>query len=68
MPQEYTRQRQGRDFLSHGHSQPADMSGGTQATSLYEQLERYKQEAERNAVSVDGAEPPIENGGNARER
>ena len=77
MLNEYTRQRQGRDFsiLNHlanaemsvegnynnidgiiGNNDPKDDSG--KKKSLLEQLEQHRTEAERNAVPVDGHEPP----------
>jgi hypothetical protein len=72
MPNEYTRQRQGRDFPIFNAFQAAEMS--TEANysnidgilgnndpkdkkSLLEQLAQCKKEAERNAVPVDGHEP-----------
>jgi hypothetical protein len=79
MNQQYTRQRQGRDFtllgeLNHlknaelavegnynnidgiiGNAPPKDDG---EATTLREQLEYYKSVQERNAVPVDGHEPP----------
>jgi carbohydrate-binding DOMON domain-containing protein len=68
MPQEYTRQRQGRDFaLRKTQTQAPDearIKGETNKTSnetkksLQTQLEQYKAEAERNAVPIDGHEPP----------
>jgi hypothetical protein len=75
--QEYTRQRQGRDFSIVNHLRAAEMSiesnynnidgiignndpkdDSDKKKSLLEQLEICKAEAERNAIPVDGAEPP----------
>ena len=68
MKNEYTRQRQGRDFSLHDYLtnttaeekrrnseniQKADLANKT----LAERLEHYKTEAERNAVPIDGNEP-----------
>jgi len=74
--QEYTRQRQGRDFsilaqlrntetsaernynntgVIIGNTDPKD--DGEQKKSLLQQLEQCKEEAERNAVPIDGHEP-----------
>jgi len=68
MSHEYTRQRQGRDFSLHetlmraleASRNDADNAkrGDEEKRSLKEKLERFKEEAERNAVPVDGYEPP----------
>ena len=58
MPQEYTRQRQGRDFDKHSNGAVKD---DAEKKSFLERLERNKAEAERNKIPVDGHEPP-ENG------
>ena len=77
MPNEYTRQRQGRDFSILNHLRNAEMSvegncnnidgiignappkdDSAEKKSLLDKLEQYKTEAERNAVPVDGHEPP----------
>jgi len=55
MNHQYTRQRQGRDFSARNNS-------GKKNKSLLEHLERCKEEAERNAVPVDGSEPLPERG------
>jgi len=67
MPHEYTRQRQGRDFLLHDILTailPANLTqdddtqkGEVSKLSLAQRLEHYKEEAERNAVPIDGHEP-----------
>ena len=73
MPNNRTRQRQGRDFLIHNYLQNAEMSvegnynnidgiiNGTpndeHKRSMLEQLEQCKAEVERNATPVDGHEP-----------
>jgi hypothetical protein len=72
----YTRQRQGRDFSQTNYLQNAEMSlesnynqidgiinntvteSEDKKKSMLDKLEIYKQEAERNAVPVDGFEPP----------
>ena len=52
MPHEYTRQRQGRDFVNqHYIRQEEDKK------SLLEKLKQHQEEAERNATPVDGHEP-----------
>lgn len=68
MPHEYTRQRQGRDFSLHDYLTNAAEASRKDAENiikadnikktLAERLEHYKTEAERNAVPVDGHEPP----------
>jgi len=77
MPNERTRQRQGRDFSILNHLRNAEMSvegnynnidgiiGNSdpkddteKKKSLLDQLEQCKAEAERNAIPVDGSEPP----------
>jgi hypothetical protein len=68
MPNEYTRQRQGRDFsLSEYLTKTTAANRKTaaniiradeEAKTLLHRLEHYKQEAERNAVPTDGHEPP----------
>ena len=67
MAHEYTRQRQGRDFSLHGYlTNAAANSKNTENVkkadedkkTLADRLEHYKTEAERNAVPVDGHEPP----------
>ena len=68
MPHEYTRQRQGRDFALSQYladtsaviSQTAESTTKTdeEAKTLLHRLEHYRQEAERNAIPVDGHEPP----------
>ena len=55
MPQEYTRQRQGRDFNKHSNGAVKDE---TEKKSFLDRLEQYKAEAERNKIPVDGHEPP----------
>ena len=67
MPQEYTRQRQGRDFTMHETLMRAleqsrrdgenARRGDEEKVSLLKRLEQYKKEAERNAVPIDGYEP-----------
>ena len=67
MPQEYTRQRQGRDFTMHETLMWAleqsrrdgenARRGDEEKVSLLKRLEQYKKEAERNAVPIDGYEP-----------
>ena len=77
MKNEYTRQRQGRDFSILNYLRNAEMSAEgnynnndgiignndpkddtEKKKSLLEQLEQCKMEAERNAIPVDGHEPP----------
>jgi len=68
MPHEYTRQRQGRDFTLHERLTKAPeetrrdsenaRKGEDANKSLLKRLEQLKDEAERNAVPVDGHEPP----------
>ena len=68
MPHEYTRQRQGRDFSLHDYLMGAmaqsrkDAEDAKKADennkTLHERLEQYKNKAERNAVPIDGHEPP----------
>lgn len=68
MPHEYTRQRQGRDFSLHSYLTNAAEASRKDAEiiksaddtkkTLAERLDHYKTEAERNAVPVDGYEPP----------
>ena len=68
MPNEYTRQRQGRDFSMHEtlmraleqtHMDSENAIRGEESKkSLLKKLERFKKEAERNAVPIDGDEPP----------
>lgn len=53
MPHNNTRQRQGRDFPKH-------LNDDSKRKSVLDRLEQYKEEAERNAVPVDGHEPPRE--------
>ena len=72
MPHEYTRQRQGRDFTIHDTLMDAlaasrrdsenAQKGERTKKSLSERLEYFKKEAERNAVPVDGDEPPEKRG------
>jgi hypothetical protein len=81
MPNEYTRQRQGRDFSIVNHLRTAEMSvegnynnidgiignndpkdDSERKKSLLEHLEQCKAEAERNAVPMDGHEPPEHRG------
>ena len=72
MPNEYTRQRQGRDFTLHDtlmralaesrrDSENAQKSDESK-TSLLKKLEQFKKESERNAVPIDGHEPPEKRG------
>ena len=68
MRHEYTRQRQGRDFSMHEtlmralEAQRKDgetaVRGEEEIKTLRRRLEQLKKEAERNAVPVDGHEPP----------
>ena len=72
MPHEYTRQRQGRDFTIHEtlmralEEQRRDsenaVRGEENIKSLRKKLEQYRAEAERNAIPVDGGEPPEKRG------
>jgi hypothetical protein len=63
---EYTRQRNWRDFILQGYfSKVADTQrdddikkADENNKSLHDRLEQYRKEAERNAVPVDGHEPP----------
>jgi len=68
MSPEYTRQRQGRDFSMHETLMRAleasrmDNENAQRSEemkkSFAKKLERFKAEAERNAVLTDGYEPP----------
>ena len=68
MSNEYTRQRQGRDFTMHEtlmralEEQRKDnenaVRGEEEIKTLRKRLDQLKKEAERNAVPVDGHEPP----------
>ena len=58
MSQEYTRQRQGRDFNKHSNGAVKDEA---EKKSFLDRLEQYKAETERSKVPIDGHEPP-ENG------
>ena len=68
MPNEYTRQRQGRDFTMHetlmwalaeSRRDSATAKRGEESkVSLMKKLEQFKAEAERNATPIDGQEPP----------
>ena len=72
MPHEYTRQRQGRDFSLHETLMRALKAsrkdsenahrGEESKKTLRERLEQHKKEAERNAVPIDGHEPPEKRG------
>jgi hypothetical protein len=72
MPHEYTRQRQGRDFSLHETLMRAlaesrmdsenAQSGEEAKKTLLQRLEHHKKEAERNAVPIDGYEPPEKRG------
>lgn len=57
MPHEYTRQRQGRDFPTHDNTDNIRKEDDAKKT-LHNRLEQYKEQAERNAVLIDGNEPP----------
>jgi hypothetical protein len=58
MRHEYTRQRQGRDFLNPSKNQQDEQAKKT----LAQRLEHFKEEAERNAAPIDGSEPPEKRG------
>jgi len=68
MSHEYTRQRQGRDFSLHETLMRAleasridsdnARRGEESKKTLKEKLEQFKKESERNAVPIDGHEPP----------
>ena len=68
MPHEYTRQRQGRDFSLQEYLKKqvddnrAEIERAKAAEekmkTLARRLEHYRTEAERNAVPIDGHEPP----------
>jgi hypothetical protein len=81
MSNEYTRQRQGRDFSLMNYLRAAEMStevnynnidgivgnndpkdDAEKKKTLFETLERFKEEAARNAVPVDGHEPSWKGG------
>ena len=51
MKNEYTRQRQGKDFSEQ-------QNNDNQRKSMLDRLEQFKTEAERNAEPIDGHEPP----------
>jgi len=69
---EYTRQRQGRDFSDHDALMKAleearrddenARRGEENVKTLREKLKRFREEAERNAVPIDGNEPPEKRG------
>jgi hypothetical protein len=72
MPHEYTRQRQGRDFImpeklldapeaDHIDNENTQKSAEAKK-SLTQRLEHFKEEAERNALPIDGTEPPEKRG------
>jgi len=52
MPHEYTRQRQGNDFINQDKAKPED-----EKKSLLCRIEQLKTETERNAMPIDGHEP-----------
>jgi hypothetical protein len=74
----YTRQRQGRDFFNHlaaetsagsnynnidgiiGNTDPND--DGEKNRDFLNRIERFREEAERNDVPIDGVEPAPERG------
>jgi len=68
MPHEYTRQRQGRDFSLHDALMKAleesrrndenAIRSEEERKSLRIKLQQYREQAERNAVPIDGHEPP----------
>ena len=70
---EYTRQRQGRDFSLQDYLLNSAEANRKNAENikkvdeknktLAQRLEQYKEEAERNAVPIDGHEP-LEKGRN----
>ena len=72
MSHEYTRQRQGRDFSMHDTLMRAleqsridnenAQKGEETKKTLAAKLEQFKKEAERNAVPIDGHEPPEKRG------
>ena len=72
MPHEKTRQRQGRDFTLHERlinaleesrrNEYTARSAEVTRKNLALRLKQYKEEAERNAVPVDGHEPPEKGG------
>ena len=72
MSHEYTRQRQGRDFSMHDTLMRAleqsridnenAQKGEEAKKTLTAKLEQFKKEAERNAVPIDGHEPPEKKG------
>jgi ketopantoate hydroxymethyltransferase len=69
---EYTRQRQGRDFSLHDYLTNSAEASRKNAKNiknvddvnktLAQRLEQYKEEVERNAVPIDGHEPPEKEG------
>jgi anti-sigma regulatory factor (Ser/Thr protein kinase) len=68
MPHEYTRQRQGRDFSLTDYLTNSAAANRMESEirkaadeahyTLISRLEHFKEEAERNAVPIDGNEPP----------
>jgi len=72
MPQEYTRQRQGRDHTLHmslskaleetRRDDEAAQNGEVTRKTLLERLEQYSKETERNDIPVDGKEPSGQGG------
>ena len=54
MSHNYTRQRQGRDFLDNHRKDVVEKK------SLQDRLDYFKTVAEQNAAPVDGNEPPKE--------
>ena len=72
MPKEYTRQRQGRDFSLTNYLTTSAAANRKESEiikaddeanrMLIGRLEHFKEEAERNAVPIDGHEPPERKG------
>ncbi|MCL2722306.1 MAG: hypothetical protein FWD47_13335 [Treponema sp.] len=50
MSHEYTRQRQGRDFIEQQEAEKRN--------SMLNRLEQFKTEVEHNTTPIDGQEPP----------
>jgi len=72
MPHEYTRQRQGRDFslqeyltkvnAENNENTEVIRKDDEKKKSLHKRIKKYTKEAARNAVPIDGYEPPEKGG------
>ena len=72
MPQDYTRQRQGRDFSlqdaltkkleENRRNDEIAIQGEEERKKLRIKIQQYREQAERNALPIDGEEPPEKRG------